>query len=624
MSKTRLTGRLAAVLLAIASCSLPCFAVSAPTSHRGAHDSRAGRGQAPPASAPARATTRLPASLRVVEQVAVSSGPEAARQVARWLAVPVTNDRVRVFATLLPGRSLATRRRVEALGGRVISVARVGGRMEALVPFDRLRQVALSDGVLRLEVRRRLQSGAVAILSEGVAATGAPDWASYQPPDGLPLGRPVKVAVVDGAFTGYEALLGTGLPAAVDTATFCGTQTPDIHGCTPGLTDVDLVHGTAVAEIVHQMAPNAQLLLAVTDLDDGSTIQQALEYARTVYGADLVTTSLGTRYDNRDGTSPFCGNARQLAGDGVVWTASAGNDGTACEHEGFSWSPSTAAALSNAPIPGGYGAVQSFPAQNVPYYDEFTLFAGQVHVVDLAWNSWEQTPTDDFDLFYYCDFGAGYQLVASSTDTQCGDPAAVPEEIVTYQNTSGGDLPCAYAVAAKATSQCPIPSNVRFDTWSTQSDPTTMARVCTSLEHATSAGTINDPADCPDVAAAGAVCVRGAGLEFYSSQGPTLDGRTKPDLCAPDATSGDLYGTSTMCPADCSATACEVGFSGTSAAAPHLAGALALLFEKVGRSFTMEQCVEILERRAGGGGVSPDNRCGRGALCMIQGGCNYP
>jgi len=50
----------------------------------------------------------------------------------------------------------------------------------------------------------------------------------------------------------------------------------------------------------------------------------------------------------------------------------------------------------------------------------------------------------------------------------------------------------------------------------------------------------------------------------FSSEGPTSDGRIKPDICAPSVVSNATYGT----------------FAGTSASAPHVAGAAGLLFEE--------------------------------------------
>ena len=71
-------------------------------------------------------------------------------------------------------------------------------------------------------------------------------------------------------------------------------------------------------------------------------------------------------------------------------------------------------------------------------------------------------------------------------------------------------------------------------------------------------------------------------IEVFSSQGPTADGRTKPDLAAPDGVSTVSYGNRGL------------AFFGTSASAPHAAGAIALMKSRFG-VFSLEQDREILE-----------------------------
>jgi hypothetical protein len=76
-------------------------------------------------------------------------------------------------------------------------------------------------------------------------------------------------------------------------------------------------------------------------------------------------------------------------------------------------------------------------------------------------------------------------------------------------------------------------------------------------------GVLTLPADTRRGLAVGA-CDRDAdAAPAYSSWGPTEDGRTKPDLCAPDAVSTASYG--------------EEGFVGTSASTPHVTGFAALV-----------------------------------------------
>lgn len=82
---------------------------------------------------------------------------------------------------------------------------------------------------------------------------------------------------------------------------------------------------------------------------------------------------------------------------------------------------------------------------------------------------------------------------------------------------------------------------------------------------ATRAGSITVPGDARGAVAVAAINVRTDGVESFSSHGPTLDGRAKPELGAPDDVMSRAYGSVSV-----------ATFLGTSAAAPHLGGAAAL------------------------------------------------
>ncbi|HQH46775.1 MAG TPA: S8 family serine peptidase, partial [Candidatus Aminicenantes bacterium] len=92
-------------------------------------------------------------------------------------------------------------------------------------------------------------------------------------------------------------------------------------------------------------------------------------------------------------------------------------------------------------------------------------------------------------------------------------------------------------------------------------------------------------------------------LQAWSSRGPTADGRIKPDLTAFARVSTAVLG--------------PRAFSGTSAAAPHVAGALGLLMAKT--PFAPGQLRTILEERAKDlGEIGPDNLFGRGRLNLYK------
>src|SRR5207253_487718 len=149
---------------------------------------------------------------------------------------------------------------------------------------------------------------------------------------------------------------------------------------------------------------------------------------------------------------------------------------------------------------------------------------------------------------------------ADSLTDQAGFPDT-PVEGTCFTNTTGSTATFRWLVARYSATLTP-----RFDFFLLRE-----TAGITSLQHSTSAGTVVEPATSPSALAVGATCWTNGALESYSSRGPTIDGRVKPDLTAPDSVSGTVYGDSS------GGCANGTGFAGTSAAAPHVAGAAALL-----------------------------------------------
>src|SRR3972149_6132819 len=82
-------------------------------------------------------------------------------------------------------------------------------------------------------------------------------------------------------------------------------------------------HGTAVAEIVHEMAPDAQIYLATV----GSPGDQmsAIDYFAS-QGVQVINQSLAWWYDGAgDGTGLSAGGGAYAGSQGIVWVKAAGN-----------------------------------------------------------------------------------------------------------------------------------------------------------------------------------------------------------------------------------------------------------------------------------------------------------
>jgi subtilisin family serine protease len=147
----------------------------------------------------------------------------------------------------------------KALGASV--TASYDDLLRAWVPVAVLHQLASHESIRLL--RRPLSLDPLAVVSEGVGVGGVAPWrsAGYT-------GAGVKIAVIDTGFQGYKSLLGTELPFNVMAESFREDDLVD------GVSE----HGTAAAEIVHDMAPGAELLLVVTD--DELSLAQAVPWCQ--------------------------------------------------------------------------------------------------------------------------------------------------------------------------------------------------------------------------------------------------------------------------------------------------------------------------------------------------------
>lgn len=506
---------------------------------------------------------KVESSLWQLYQIYSTYGNRAARKFARQHGLVWDKGRVQVVAETDPSPSIqevllaadVMRNEIEALGGEVETSYR--HMVQGSFPLAYLPQLAQSSRAHFL--RPPLRPVPLAV-SEGVARTGADKWQEQIPYRGG--GQPAKVCILDVGFQGYEELLGTDLPASTQAVSFRADG--DIEGNTP--------HGTACAEIVHDMAPNAQLVLAAfsTDVEQ----HQAVDWIVS-NGVEIISYSSGWLSAGAgDGTGPICEDVNKAHDAGILWVSAAGNSAELHWQEKFRDKNNN----------GWHDFNRSFKGEGE--FFAFWVDKGDSFSIWLNWDDWgtwdgsrySGAEGNDYDLYLY---GADFNELASSKRKQT--KGAVPVEGISLKAKARG---WRYIRIHKRSA----PRACRLELFFTGAK---------DLEHVKPYGSINIPADSPHALAVGANSWVDDDFHPYTSRGPTSDGRTKPDLVAPSGVSSETYG--------------ESGFFGTSASAPHVAGAVALLKEKT--PYSLPQILEILFARALDlGPAGKDNLYGLGRL----------
>jgi len=468
--------------------------------------------------------------------------------------------------------------RVEALGGEIRG--RVLNMIEASVPMANLPGLAGTGEIGYTQPSPQPHTDMV--VSQGVAVTGA-DRFQQSAAAHFPSQERVRVGVLDVAFLGYQSLVGSELPREISTQSF---STGGLSGS--GMDPLSRQHGTAVAEIVFDMAPDATLLL--TNIDTLFGHSQATSWLLS-NGANVINSSLSWfNVGPGDGTGPVNFDVERAAESDVAWVTSAGNmaqrhwDGRFRDPDGDGWNNFS-------------GSTETNPA---------LLAANGSLTVYLNWNDWF-TSNQDYDLYVFFECSN-----AVSTPYPCGgDPGDSPSADrplvltgVSLNPQEGTEAPveqvtvtagAAPVVAHVAIRKASASRDVQLETFYVGDILTTPAFLVPE-------GSVTIPADSRSAIAVGATYWSNDGLEPFSSWGPTTDGRSKPDIVAPDGVITVTYG--------------PLSFYGTSASSPHVAGAIALLKSRTGL-YTYDQIVRILFGRALDlGPPGSDNRYGAGRLSI--------
>ncbi|MFC1808377.1 CFI-box-CTERM domain-containing protein [Candidatus Omnitrophota bacterium] len=453
-------------------------------------------------------------------------------------------------------------------------------------PVNILKLVDESNAIFL--IRHPLIPVPLAETSEGVALTAA---TTYQG-NGY-TGSGVDVAVIDLGYSNLDdAVLNGDIPS--------NYKGDDETG--GGLKAGTETHGTGCAEIVYDMAPDAQLHLiliaSATDLGD------AIDYC-IANGVDIISHSVG--WFDVDGRGDGSGTIGDIVDDayaaGILWVNAAGN--YTQSHWQGTFTQTVAGGVSTTFLPGSTVRFHEFSSGNQISHVQTVTTTGAASRFALRWNDgWSTVNStgssnvryaiylfEDFPLPFSISAGDGFTTAADADASSVHTAGQTPSISINY-----GSIGTFYVAVASVDSS----ANREIEFSSLDGD----------LQYYTEESSIVDPASHANVFAAGAIdednWVNGP-QESFSSLGPTnawggSASRIKPDIAAPDGVANYTY----------------TAFYGTSAACPHTAGAAALLLEE-SPTRTADQLMSLLRSRAIDiGAAGTDNVYGAGKLNLVQ------
>lgn len=509
--------------------------------------------------------------LRIEAQAAVES--------LGGVCIPPDTPDQRSLGCFLPATALIPLARHEVVAALNVPAYAIPEPEPAPVPFPKSVQPLLPPEYAGLEL-------AGSILTEGVLTSNAIHWIQK----GI-TGKGVKVGVIDSGFQGYPLRQAEGeLPAVISTKNFVvGESQSEVNGTTK--------HGTACAEIIYDLAPGCSLFFA--------KVQKPLEVGQAftwllAQGVKVISSSIGFHsMDPGDGSGFFPDLAAFAEAGGIVWVTSAGNERRYHYDGPFNpldivWSgwPITVHRFAE---PLGWINVYGESTTNPEMIDSFNVLS-----ITLRWSDWINKNMD-LDLYLarwdpdaHGPGNGDWRVVDESIRQQSGGVDDTPVEEIDYVTS---DDPSKYGIFVRAYNGV-APANIELFA----------PRASTGrLAYMVNARSLNNMAQSSYITSVGSMLFNADIPDDYSSEGPTNGpggvrngGFIKPDLCGYSGVSTKSFGYRT--------------FTGTSAAAPHVAGATALIRERFPAwspqtiwNYLTKEAIDIDPQ-----GV--DNRCGYGRL----------
>ena len=488
---------------------------------------------------------------------------------SRFSAAPKKDDSGQVLVDVLGYATPALLKSAsvgsfDTVDGHAPSATYQHTHLRAHVRANQLTELAAHSDVTSLREVTGYHTNAGSITSQGYVSTGANKVVAAGT-----TGAGIKVGVLSDSASAARvaALIASGdLPANT-------VVLPNQAGPTAAQGGED--EGAAMMEIVHDIAPGAQIFFATGEGGQG-TFAANIQALRFTYGCDIIVDDLSYFAESvfQDGTVAQAVNT--VTADGALYFSAAANSGNLSSGTSGTWEGDftpfgTLTTAKGVVTLNNFGTVGS--PSNV---DQLTSAASSG--VWLHWADPNAASTNDYDLFIYDSTGATVKCSSVGAQTGTQDPLEYCYPGQNYTSAVAGDL-------IVVTLAVGTPRGLHIDT---ERATVAIGTSGATFGHNAGPSTFTAAAVYWNAAHIGAKIFTGGASnpdETFSSDGPrklffnpdgtpitagnylfgTNGGKTyiKPDAAGPDGNSAATPGFNP--------------FFGTSAAAPHLAGVAALV-----------------------------------------------